>query len=172
MASVNNQMGDLVDMGAPPAEAARRRAVILVVAIAAVIFGALGACAAGSMLLPDLRAARGYGVVGTLTLTEPNGCDRYQPPKQRCGWFGDFHSGDGKVVKWDVELDGGLPPGAQVGDTIAARDAGDPNGVYRVDDHQTWRLSAVILAGFSAAFLVGLVLLQPWTWRERLRQRR
>ena len=71
-----------------------------------------------------------------------------------------------------MELNGGLRPGAQVGDTVAARDAGDPNGVYRLDDHQTWQLSAVVVAGFCAAFLVGLVLLQPWTWRDRLRQRR
>lgn len=161
-----------MDIGAPPAEAARRRAVIRVVAIVGVIFGALGACAAGSMLVPDLRADRGYGVVGTITLTETDGCDHYPPPKQRCDWFGDFHSGDDKVVERDVELNGGLPAGAQVGDTIAARDAGDPNGVYRVDDHQTWQVSAVILTGFSAGFLVGLVLLQPWTWRERLRRRR
>ena len=161
-----------MDVGAPPAEAARRRAVVLVVPIAGVIFGALGMCGAGSMLVPDLRADRGHGVVGTLTLTEPNGCDSYQPPKQRCGWFGTFQSGDGQTRKRNMELNGGLPPGAQLGDQIAARDAGDPNGVYRLDDHQTWRVSAVILAGFSAAFLVGLALLQPWTWRARLRQRR
>jgi hypothetical protein len=146
----------------------RRR--LMVVAIGWVIIGALGACLAGLELVPDVRAARGDGITGTFTLTEPDGCDRLQPPKQRCSWFGDFRGDNGKTVHAGVELAGGLPPGAQAGDTVAARDAGDPSAVYRADDRHTWQLTAVFFALFSGAFLVGLLVLQPWTWRSRLRR--
>jgi hypothetical protein len=145
----------------------RRR--LMVVAIGWVIFGAFGSCLAGFSLVPDVRAARGGGVTGTFTLTEPDGCDRFEPPKQRCGWFGDFRSDDGKTVHIRMYLEG-LPSTAQVGDTVAAREVGDPKTVYRADDRDTWQLTALFFAGFSAVFLIGLLLLQPWTWRSRLRR--
>lgn len=155
-----------------PSKAPDMRLRLRVVAIGWVIIGAIGACCAGFALVPDMRAAHGGGVTGRFTLTEPQGCDRYQPPRQRCGWFGDFISDDGKTVRQHMDLAGGLPPGAQVGDTLAARDTGSLATIYPVDDRRTWRMTAGFLAGFSGAFLVGMVVLEPWSWRERLMRRR
>jgi hypothetical protein len=143
---------------------------LMVVAIGWVVIGAIGACGSGFMLVPDWQAAHGGGVTGTFTLTEPLSCDRYPPPRQRCGWFGDFRSVDGEAVRRDMELAGGLPPGAQVGDTVPARDTGSLTAIYQVNDSQSWRSSAGFFAGFFAAFLVGIVLLEPWRWRTRPRQ--
>ncbi len=157
-------------MGAGPTRLPNMRVRLMVVAIAWVIIGGIGACFSGFMLIPDLQAAHGGGVTGMFTLTESLSCDRYQPPRQRCGWFGDFRSDDGRTVRRDMELVGGLPPGAQVGDTVPARDTGDLTGIYQIDDSRSWRSSAGFLAGFFAVFLVGIVALQPWTWRDRLRQ--
>ncbi len=131
----------------------------------------LGTCIASLTLTPDLRAALGDGVTGRFTLTELNGCDGSPPPQQRCDWFGDFISDDGKTVANDMELAGELPPGAQVGDTLAARDTGSRSQIYQLDDTRSWRMSAGFLAAFAGAFLVGLVALQPWTWRARLQAR-
>jgi hypothetical protein len=142
-----------------------------VVAIGWVLIGAVGACMAGAALIPDLRAAHGGGVTGGFTLTEPQGCDRYQPPR-RCGWFGDFVSDDGKTVRRHLDLADGLPPGAQVGDTVAARDTGSLAAIYPIDDGTTWRTTAAFFAGFLGAFLVGIVALQPCRWRHRWRERR
>jgi hypothetical protein len=159
-------MGGWIRLTKPPNVRAR----LMVVAIGWMTIGAIGACGSGFMLVPDWQAAHGGGVTGTFTLTEPLSCDRYQPPRQRCGWFGDFRSVDGKTVRRDMELAGGLPPGAQVGDTVPARDTGSLTAIYQGNDSQSWRLSAGFLAAFSAAFLVGTVLLQPWRWRTRLRR--
>jgi hypothetical protein len=143
-----------------------------VVAIAWVIIGAIGACGTGFMLVPDWRAAHGGGVTGTFALTEPMGCDRLKPPRQRCGWFGDFRSDDGQTIRAHMELSGGLPAGAQVGDTLAARDTGSLAQIYQIDDSRSWRSSAGFFAAFFGGFVIGIALLQPWTWRDRLRQRR
>lgn len=145
---------------------------LMVVGIAGVIIGVIGACGSGFLLVPAWQAAHGGGVTGTFTLTELVGCDRYQPPRQRCDWFGDFRSDDGTIVRRDMELAGGLPPGARVGDTVPARDTGSLTQIYQANDSQGGRLPAGFLAAFSAAFLVGIVALQPWTWRDRLRRRR
>jgi hypothetical protein len=88
----------------------RRR--VMVVAIGWVIIGAVGACLTGLSLVSDARAACGGGITGTFTLTEPNGCDRFQPPAQRCGWFGDFRGDDGKTVRTGVELAGATAGGS------------------------------------------------------------
>lgn len=144
---------------------------VLILAIGMVIIGAFGVAGSALLLVPAWHAAHGGGVTGTFTLTEPNGCDRWQPPRQRCGWFGDFRSDDGKTVRQDRELAGGLPPGAQVGDTVPARDTGSLTQIYQGDDHQGWQVPAGFLAAFSAAFLLGIALLQPWTWERRLKQR-
>ena len=144
----------------------------LVVAIAALIIGGSGICGATVLLIPTWQAAHGAGHTGILTLTEPLSCDRYQPPRQRCGWFGDFVSDDGTVVRRHMELDGGLPPGAKIGDTMRARDTGSLAQIYQEIDTQGWKNDAGFLAAFSGAFMLGIILLEPWWWRERLRQRR
>lgn len=143
---------------------------LMVVAIGWVVIGGIGACGSGFLLVPDWRAAHGGGVTGTFTLTEPTGCDRYEPPRQRCGWFGDFRGDDGRTVRRDKELARGLPPGAQVGDTIPARDTGSRTEIYQVNDRRGWQSTAGFFAAFSAAFLLGMLMLQPWSWRDRLRR--
>ena len=144
----------------------RRR--LIVVAAGWVIIGGLIACGTGVALVPAVRAAHGGGVAGTITLTAPSGCDRYPPPRQRCGWFGDFRSDDGKTVRSNKELVGGLPPGAHRGDRVPARDTGDPAGVYPRDDSQSWRQLAVIFGVSLAAFLLGSAVL----WNQLSRRRR
>lgn len=161
-------MGLGARLGGPP----NMRIRLVVVAIGWAIIGGIGACGSGFMLVSDWRAAHGGGVTGTFTLTEPLGCDRYQPPRQRCGWFGDFRSDDGKKVRRHMELAGGLPMGAEVGDMLPARDAGSLTAVYQVNDKNRWRSTAGLFAVFSAAFLLGIIVLQPWSWRARLRRRR
>ncbi|MEV0132962.1 hypothetical protein AB0H83_31430 [Dactylosporangium sp. NPDC050688] len=140
-----------------------------VLAAMLVVFGGFGAVAAASLLIPAWRAAHGDGHTGTFTLTEPNGCDRYQPPQQRCGWFGDFVSDDGLVVQRHKELSGGLPPGAAVGETVAARDSGSRTVIYPLPDAPTWKEPAGYTAVFTGILLLGVVLLRPWRWARRKR---
>ena len=71
---------------------------VVVVAPGFVLIGAIGTCGSGFMLVAAVRAAHGAGVTGTFTLTEALECDRYPPPGQRCGWFGDFRSDDGRTA--------------------------------------------------------------------------
>ncbi|GAA3234085.1 hypothetical protein ACFO1B_23670 [Dactylosporangium siamense] len=106
------------------------------------------------------------------TLTEPISCDRLPPPQQRCGWFGDFVSDDGTVVRHRMQLDGRLPQGATAGESIPARDTGGLAQIYPATGSPEWKPYAKILAGSAVAFLVGLALLRPWSWRRRWRQRR
>src|SRR5689334_20233997 len=121
------------------------------------------------LLVPAWRAAHGYGVTGTFTLTEPMSCDRRPPPRQRCGWFGDLRGDDGRTVRRDREYADGLPPGFRTGDTVPARDTGSPTQIYPPDGGRTWQSSAGFLAGAAAVFVLGLALCRPWTWRARLR---
>lgn len=142
-----------------------------IVAIGALIIGGIGACSSAVQLVPAWQAAHGGGVAGTFTLTEPIGCDRYEPPRQRCGWFGDFRSDDGRTVRRRLELAGGLPPGAPVGATVPARDTGSRTEIFQADDRESWRSWADFLAVSSGVFLFALALLEPWSWRDRLRSR-
>jgi len=144
----------------------------VVMAVALLVFGGVGSLGAGSLALPAWRAAHGEGRVGTFTLTESLSCDRYAPPRQRCGWFGDFVSADGAVTLHRRELSGGLPPGAEVGDTLPARDAGSWTQIYRLSDTQAWKNPAGFLALFAGLFLLGVVLLRPWRLRRGRRSHR
>lgn len=144
----------------------------LVMAVALLVIGGIGSLGAGSLAIPAWRAAHGQGRVGTFTLTEPLSCDRYAPPRQRCGWFGDFVSADGAVTLHRRELSGGLPPGAAVGDTLPARDAGSWTQVYQLSDSQTWKTSAGFSALSAGFFVLGVVLLHPWRLVRRRRGRR
>lgn len=125
-----------------------------------------------TMLVPAWRAAHGGGVTGTFTLTEAMSCDRWQPPRQRCGWFGDFRSADGRTVRHRLELADGLPPGARVGDTIAALDTGSSAQAYRLGDRDAWRSPAGFLGIGLIPLTIGLLVLQPWSWRARFRRAR
>jgi hypothetical protein len=143
------------------------RVAVAIVASVLVLVGGLGSAAAAVLTIPAWRAAHGEGTTGTFTLTEPMSCDRWPPPRQRCGWFGDFVSDDGTVVRRDMELDGGLPPGSAVGDSLRARDTGSLAQIYPEGGGPGWKLSAKLLAGFVAAFIAGVALLRPWSWRRR-----
>jgi hypothetical protein len=141
---------------------------LTVIAVGWVIIGGIMMCGSGFMLITAWKASHGRGATGTFTLTQLDGCDRYQPPRQRCAWWGDFRSDDGRTIVRHTILDG-LQPGAQVGDTVRARDVA--RQIFRIDDTQSWRESAAFLAVSSAVFLVGVLVLKPWTWRSRARTR-
>ena len=145
---------------------------LIIIAIGWVIVGGCGACGSTVMLVSAWQAAHGIGHTGTFTLTEPMSCDHNPPPRHRCGWFGAFVSDDGTVVRRHMELDGGLPPGGRIGDTVRARDSGSLAQIYQETDTQGWKTSAGFLAAFLGAFMVGMLPLEPWWWRARLRQRR
>jgi len=142
-------------------------------AITFVLIGLIGAVGSSILLVPAVRAARGGGVTGTFTLTALGPCSNYPPPpRQRCTWFGDFRSDDGRTVRRDVELYPQLPPSAWVGDPIPARDTGDMHEVFRRDDTGVWRMPALFLGLSSGVVLIGIAVSQPWMWRTWLRRRR
>jgi len=144
----------------------------LIVAIGFVVLGTFGSCGAVMLAVPAWRAAHQGGRVGTFTLTEAGQCDRYPPPRQRCGWFGDFVSDDGEVVKRHRELAGGLPPGAKVGDTVPARDTGSFTEIYQLSDRNAWHQDFGFVAAFISMTIAGILLLKPWSWWRWLRERR
>jgi hypothetical protein len=131
---------------------------LTMVTVLMLIFGSFGTIVSSVMVVPAWRAAHGHGRVGTYTLTEPMSCDREPPPHHRCGWFGDFVSDDHTVIKRHRELAGGLPPGAKVGDTIRARDAGSSNEIYVDGDAGGWHNPALFLAISSALLVIGVIL--------------
>ncbi|WP_433207088.1 hypothetical protein ACQP00_40700 [Dactylosporangium sp. CS-047395] len=140
-------------------------------AIGMLIIGGIGFAGSAVLAVPAWRAAHGGGRAGTFTLTEAMSCDRNPPPRQRCGWFGDFTGDDGTVVRRHYELAEGLPPGSKVGDTVAARDTGSLTQIYRAGDTQAWKAPAGSLAAFASALVLGLLLLAPWSWRLRRQPR-
>jgi hypothetical protein len=143
--------------------------------IAAFVLIVAGAVTAGlaTLTVPAWRAAHGEGVVGTFTLKEPLSCDRLEPPQQRCGWFGDFVSDDGTVERRRMELHGGLPRGAKIGDTLRARDAGSRTQIYpESGETVSWKPYALALAITSLVAIVSFVIVQPWSWITSARRRR
>jgi hypothetical protein len=134
--------------------------------VAAIVFIVASAIAVGveTLAVPGWKAAHGGGVVGTYTLKEALGCDRYEPPRQRCGWFGDFLSDDGTVERRDMEFSGGLPKGAKVGDTRRARYTGSRTVIYPESGPVTWKPYALTLVIASLVAIVSFVLVEPWLW--------
>jgi hypothetical protein len=157
---------------APARRRPNMRLRLMIVMIGWVIISGVVVLGSVTMLVPAWRAAHGGGVTGTFTLTEAMSCDRRQPPRQRCGWFGDFRGADGRTVRHHLELAGGLPPGARVGDTVAARDTGSWAQAYRIGDRGVWRSPAGFLGLALIPLTIGLLVLQPWSWRARFRRAR
>ncbi|WP_433042915.1 hypothetical protein [Dactylosporangium sp. CS-033363] len=144
-----------------------RRALLAGTALLVVgLIGTLGMLAA---LVPSWRAAHGGGRTGTFTLTEFAPCDRWEPPRQRCAWYGDFVSDDGSVVRARQRLVGGLAKGAKAGETLPARDVGSPGLIYPLDHTGNWGPYREFLAGFAAMSVAGLVLTRPWRLHAWLR---
>jgi hypothetical protein len=141
------------------------------VGICFLVFGAIGMLVLMASVVPAWQATHGGGRTGTFTLTEFTACDRWEPPKQRCGWYGDFVSDDGTVVRSRQELVGGLPKGAQAGETLRARDVGSPGLIYQLDDTARFDQTVDFLTGFTAIFVFGLVVTRPWRFRAWLRSR-
>lgn len=96
---------------------------------------------------------------------------RFKPPQQRCGWYGDFVSDDGAVVRSRQELVGGLPKGAQAGETLRTRDVGGSGLIYRLDDTGKSVQTGTFAAVFTAMFVVGVALSRPGRFGAWLRSR-
>ncbi|WP_327007595.1 hypothetical protein OHA72_10185 [Dactylosporangium sp. NBC_01737] len=136
------------------------------------MFGVIGMLVLmASFVLSWQQAPHGGGRTGTFTLTEFKGCDRFKPPEQRCGWYGDFISDDGAVVRSRQELVGGLPKGAQAGETLRTRDVGSPGLIYQLDDAESSGQTVDFVAVVTAMFVVGLALSRPGRIRAWLRSR-
>jgi len=147
------------------------RVYVLIAAVMLLVAGGVGTVGGAMLAIPAWQAAHGEGSTGTLTLTEPMSCDRLPPPRQRCGWFGDFVSDDGTVVRHRLELDGGLPPGAASGDTLRARDTGSLAIIYPEAGSPGWKSYEKVVGWSVAGFVAGMLLLKPWSWRRRWRRR-
>lgn len=132
-----------------------------------VLLGGFIAVGSATLFVPAWVASHGGGHTGVYTLTEPIGCDKLQPHRW-CDWFGDFVSDDRTVVRHGMELSE-TPPDLTAGDTLRARYASSLTQVYREDDTSEWRNPALFLGISSGVCLVGLVMLEPWTWRRRFR---
>lgn len=135
------------------------------------VLGVIGMLVLMASLVQSWQALHGGDRTGTFTLTEFTGCDRFKPPEQRCGWYGDFVSDDGTVVRSRQELVGGLPKGAQAGETLRTRDVGIPGLIYQLDDTESSGQTVGFIAVVAAMFAVGLALSRPWRFRAWLRSR-
>jgi hypothetical protein len=144
------------------------RTMRMVLPVAMLVIGGIGTFGSAVQAIPAWRAAHGQGRVGAFTLTEPQSCDRYAPPKRRCGWFGDFVSSDGTEVFHRRELGGGLPPGGKAGDQVPARNGGWSQ-IYQLSDRHAWKKPATFLAVFAGVFVAGLILVRPWRLVRRRR---
>ena len=79
-----------------------------------------------------------------------------------------FASDDGAVVRGRQELVGGLPKGAQAGEMLRTRDVGTPGLIYQLDDTERFGQTVDFLGGFTAVFVVGLIVTRPWRFRAWL----
>ncbi len=142
------------------------------VGICFLVLGAMGTLVLMTSFVLARQTPYDGGRTGTFTLTEFTGCDRFKPPEQRCGWYGDFVSDDGAVVRSRQELVGGLPKGAQAGETLHTRDIGLSGLIYPLD-YEPEGFSQAIDFGIlvTAMFVIGLALSRPWRFKAWLRSR-
>jgi hypothetical protein len=99
---------------------------------------------------PTIKAARADGVSGVFTAGELR-CIQH-PGHESCVWAGDFTSGDGRVLRRDVELYGSDRGTLAAGRSIHAVDTGRASRVYGPDGSGEW-LFTTLLALAGAAML-------------------
>ncbi|MGR6920465.1 hypothetical protein ACU635_40055 [[Actinomadura] parvosata] len=101
---------------------------------------------------PTVRAARADGVSGVFTARELR-CVRH-PGHESCVWAGDFASGDGRVVRHDVELYGSDRATLAAGHTIQAVDTGRASRVYGPDGSGEWLFTGLLTLAGAALVVV------------------
>jgi hypothetical protein len=95
---------------------------------------------------PAIRAARADGVSGVFTAKQLR-CVQH-PGHESCVWAGDFASGDGRVMRRDVELYGSDRTVLAAGQTTQAVDTGRESRVYGPGGSGEWVfISLLALAG-------------------------
>ncbi|SPL89932.1 unnamed protein product [[Actinomadura] parvosata subsp. kistnae] len=100
---------------------------------------------------PTVRAARADGVSGVFTARELR-CVQH-PGHESCVWAGDFASGDGRVVRHDVELYGSDRTTLTAGRTIQAVDTGRASRVYGPDGSGEWLFTGLLTLAGAALVL-------------------
>jgi hypothetical protein len=142
---------------------ATKKVILTLLALAALGIGGLGTVALPGQAISAYRTSHGGGKPGTLTLVESLGCDRNRPPK--CGWYGDFASDDGTVVRSQLELLA-APESAAAGDNVRARYAGG-TVVFLEGDSTGWRPLVAMAVAFFVVFLVGLGATVHFLWPRK-----
>jgi hypothetical protein len=127
----------------------------------------LGVAAAGwviwlaaSHLGPGLSAARGQGTMGSWTANE----------QVKDGWFGDFVSTSGTVIRPHIRYAGSLS-GVKAGTAIPALDTGASDEVYPLSGSGLW-IHDVIWIVIGALTLIGLLARGLFVERRRWRATR
>jgi hypothetical protein len=117
------------------------------------IFGSLTLYFAVTGLGPALRAARGEGTAGY-----------FIPQRETTGkgatWYGEFRLPDGTVTRRNVSIEDLPVSGMQAGVPVAARDTGDPEGIFPRKDPGAWHLPAnlAVMAGWSYGWVLVVII--------------
>ncbi|GAA2211451.1 hypothetical protein GCM10009850_069110 [Nonomuraea monospora] len=107
---------------------------------------------------PTIKAARADGVSGVFTARELR-CIQH-PGHESCVWAGDFASGDGRVVRHDVELYGSERGSTAAGRTVAAVDTGRASRVYGPDGSGEWLFTTLLAV--AGVVMVGVAARRAW----------
>jgi tetratricopeptide (TPR) repeat protein len=108
---------------------------------------------------PDLRAARGNGVSGTMVLREKACGD--------CPWHGDFTSADGELVRRNVTMREGMPADARPGDRVPAIDTGADDSVFPPTGSTQWRSTSAFAVGSGIVVVAWIIIFPVMTLLNR-----
>ncbi|NUR83718.1 MAG: hypothetical protein HOY71_06485 [Nonomuraea sp.] len=129
-------------------------------AVAMAVLGLLLLFVSVPELGPAVRAARADGVSGTFTAKDLR-CIQH-PGHESCVWAGDFASGDGRVLRHDVELYGSDRGAFTAGQAVPAVDTGRETRVYGPDGSDEWIFTGLLgLAGLAILALAARRLRRP-----------